>query len=120
MGKGSDEYEKFLQDEAVRLGLKNVVNFVGFVMGQEKYDRLTRLHALMVPSEQENFGMIVPEALICGTPVYASLGTPWQELETEQCGWWRDNSPESIAEVIMDVMSRSNDEILHMGARDVY
>jgi glycosyltransferase involved in cell wall biosynthesis len=117
MGKGSDEYEKFLQDEAVRLGLKNVVNFVGFVMGQEKYDRLTRLHALMVPSEQENFGMIVPEALICGTPVYASLGTPWQELETEQCGWWRDNSPESIAEVIMDVMSRSNDEILHMGAR---
>jgi glycosyltransferase involved in cell wall biosynthesis len=117
MGKGSDEYEKFLQDEAVRLGLKDVVNFVGFVMGQEKYDRLTRLHALMVPSEQENFGMIVPEALICGTPVYASHGTPWQELNTEQCGWWKDNSPETIAEVIVEIISKSNDEILQMGAR---
>lgn len=29
---------------------------------------------------KENFGMIVPEALICGTSVYASLGTPWGEL----------------------------------------
>ncbi len=117
MGKGSDEYEKLLYDEVDRLGLKDVVNFVGFVNGKEKYDRLTRLHALMVPSEQENFGMIVPEALICGTPVYASTGTPWQELNIEGCGWWRDNSPETIAEVIMDMMSRSNDEILHMGAR---
>lgn len=117
MGKGSEEYEQFLKDEVARLGLKDMVNFVGFVNGKEKYDRLTRLHALMVPSEQENFGMIVPEALICGTPVYASLGTPWQELNEHNCGWWRDNSPETIAEVIADIVSRSNDEILQMGAR---
>lgn len=117
MGKGSEEYERFLHDEVARLGLKDVVNFVGFVNGKEKYDRLAQLHALMVPSEQENFGMIVPEALICGTPVYASLGTPWQELNTEQCGWWKDNSPETIAEVIVEIMSKSNNEILQMGAR---
>jgi glycosyltransferase involved in cell wall biosynthesis len=117
MGKGSEEYEQFLRNEVERLSLKEVVHFVGFVNGKEKYDRLSKLHALMVPSEQENFGMIVPEALICGTPVYASLGTPWQELNDEACGWWRDNNPETIAEVITEIHSLSNEEIIQMGAR---
>ena len=71
----------------------------------------------MVPSEQENFGMIVPEALICGTPVYASLGTPWQELNDEACGWWRDNNPETIAEIITEIVSLSNEEIIQKGNR---
>lgn len=115
MGKGSDEYETFLHHEIERLKLQDVVHFVGFVNGQEKYDRLSQLRALMVPSEQENFGMIVPEALICGTPVYASLGTPWEELNTCYCGWWKDNSPETIASVIQEILEKSDDEILQMG-----
>ena len=80
MGKFDKSYEAFLRSEANRLNLENVVTFVGFVTGVEKYERLSQISTLMVPSEQENFGMIVPEALICGTPVYASLGTPWSEL----------------------------------------
>ena len=94
MGKYDDCYEEFLKTEVKRLGLDDCVEFVGFVSGEDKYDRLSRLWALMVPSTQENFGMIVPEALICGTPVYASLGTPWGELNEYQCGWWKDNAPE--------------------------
>ena len=116
MGKGIDEYENYLRDEVERLKLQNVVNFVGFVNGKEKYDRLSQLRALMVPSEQENFGMIVPEALICGTPVYASLGTPWEELNSCRCGWWKDNSPETIANVIQDILAKSDEEILQMGS----
>ena len=117
MGKGSEEYEQFLRNEVERLSLKEAVHFIGFVNGKEKYDRLGKLHALMVPSEQENFGMIVPEALICGTPVYASLGTPWQELNDEACGWWRDNNPETIAEIITEIVSLSNEEIIQKGNR---
>ena len=117
MGKYDDNYEQWLKDEVVRLGLEDNVEFVGFVSGKEKYDRLSRLSALMVPSAQENFGMIVPEALICGTPVYASLGTPWSELNGCRCGWWQDNSAESIASVIRDVLSRTGDELREMGKR---
>ena len=116
MGKGSDDYENYLRKEVDRLHLREVVNFVGFVSGKEKYDRLSQLRALMVPSEQENFGMIVPEALICGTPVYASLGTPWEELNSCHCGWWKDNSPERIANVIQDILAKSDEEILQMGS----
>lgn len=115
MGKFDDRYENWLKSEVVRLRLEDYVNFVGFVTGKEKYDRLSELWCLMVPSAQENFGMIVPEALICGVPVYASLGTPWQDLNTYHCGWWKDNSPNSIAEVMRFVIRMSLNENLEMG-----
>lgn len=117
MGKGDDTYEQFLRDETARLGLSEYVHFVGFVSGNEKYERLSKLWALFVPSAQENFGMIVPESLICGTPVYASTGTPWSELNDFNCGWWKDNSPETISAVIIDLLSKSEDEVVEMGTR---
>lgn len=117
MGKFDERYEDFLKAEVYRLNLGDCVTFVGFVSGQEKYKRLSQLSALMVPSEQENFGMIVPEALICGTPVYASLGTPWSELNEHRCGWWEDNGPETIVKVIKDILSKDDTEIREMGAR---
>lgn len=117
MGKYDDCYEEFLKTEVKRLGLDDCVKFVGFVSGRDKYDRLSRLWALMVPSTQENFGMIVPEALICGTPVYASLGTPWGELNEYQCGWWKDNEPQTIAKVMLEILSISEADAVAMGAR---
>ena len=117
MGKYDDQYEQWLKDEVRRLGLEDCVEFVGVVSGKEKYDRLSKLSVLMVPSTQENFGMIVPEALICGTPVYASLGTPWEELKEWEAGWWLDNSPEIIAKVIQDILSKSDAELRAMGAK---
>lgn len=117
MGKYDDQYEQWLKDEVRRLGLEDCVEFVGFVSGKEKYDRLSKLSALMVPSAQENFGMIVPEALICGTPVYASLGTPWEELKEWKAGWWLDNSPGIIATVVQDILSKSDAELRAMGAK---
>ena len=115
MGKYDDKYEQWLKAEVARLGLEACVEFVGFVSGEEKYGRLARLSALMVPSAQENFGMIVPEALICGTPVYASLGTPWEELNQCDAGWWKDNEPATIAGVIEEILSLSDEQLLAKG-----
>lgn len=115
MGKYDDRYEQWLKNEVKRLGLEESVEFVGFVSGKDKYDRLSKLSALMVPSAQENFGMIVPEALICGTPVYASHGTPWEELNECNAGWWSDNSPETIANVIKEILSLSHNQLLEKG-----
>lgn len=117
MGKYDDRYESWLKEEVKRIGVEANVEFVGFVSGKEKYDRLTKLTALMVPSKQENFGMIVPEALICGTPVYASLGTPWNELNDCHCGWWRDNEPSTIANIICEILKMDESELLAMGRR---
>lgn len=117
IGKGDDAYEQFLRDEAKRLGIVDRVKFLGFLNGREKFEQLARLDALFVPSDMENFGMIIPEALIVGTPVMASLGTPWQALNAERCGWWADASPQSIADVIFELFSLSPEEHKAMGQR---
>ena len=69
------------------------IRFLGFLSGGPKLEMLGSLRALAVPSDFENFGMIVPEALSMGTPVIASLRTPWEELNSRKCGWRVDNSP---------------------------
>lgn len=115
IGKGEARYEQFLKNEVQRLGLSDQVEFFGFLNGFDKYAHLGLVDCLFVPSDMENFGMIIPEALIVGTPVMASLGTPWKALNDEHCGWWTDNSPESIAKVIKSLASMSSDERLAMG-----
>ena len=116
MGTGLPEYESFLKSEVHRLGLKNV-KFLGFVNGQEKYEKLVQLSTLFVPSDFENFGMIVTEALSVGTPVMASLGTPWEELNNQHCGWWCDRTPENIAKVMLQVLDMPSKELEEMGER---
>ena len=116
MGKGDDSCEQFLRNETNRLGLKNV-RFCGFVSGREKYEQLAQLACLFVPSDFENFGMIVTEALSVGTPVMASLGTPWEELNTVGCGWWIDRSPDNIASVMQQVVEMPVAQLLAMGQK---
>jgi len=117
MGKGDESYEEFLRSESKRLNIDSKVEFAGFITGAEKYERLARLSALFVPSDMENFGMIIPEALMVGTPVMASLGTPWKILNDNRCGWWTDNTPDSIAKVIDHIMNLPGETLLEMGAR---
>ncbi|KAA6315803.1 GDP-mannose-dependent alpha-mannosyltransferase [termite gut metagenome] len=114
IGSGNDKYHQFLKDEVVRMKLKNVV-FTGFLSGKEKADAIQSLSYLVVPSDFENFGMIIPEALIRGVPVIASKGTPWEELNTHYCGWWVDNSIDTLTQAIKKAISTSEQERLQMG-----
>lgn len=117
MGKGDVAYEQFLRNEAKRLHLK--VAFHGFVSGRQKYEELAKLSCLFVPSDFENFGMIITEALSVGTPVMASLGTPWADLNTAGCGWWIDRAPECIAQVMREVLSMPTQQLHDMGQKGI-
>lgn len=117
IGDGDSAYKEFLHKEADRLGLAGQVEFKGFINGREKFELLSRLSALFVPSDMENFGMIIPEALLVNTPVMASLGTPWEALNTHGCGWWTEASPESISQVIDQIVGMSPADLKSMGKR---
>lgn len=116
MGKGDEAYEKLLKEEVQRLKLDNVV-FAGFVSGRDKFEKLATLTALFVPSDFENFGMIITEALIMKTPVMASLGTPWKDLNTYHCGWWVSNEVPSLAKTLLQAISLTDKEREDMGIR---
>lgn len=117
MGAGEDTYVSALRERAVQRGVADRIDWVGPVAGREKFERLARLTALVVPSDFENFGMIVPESLIVETPVVASDTTPWQSLERNQCGRWIDRAPANLGTVLDEMVAMPATELRAMGKR---
>jgi len=114
MGVGEESYERELHNLVRKKGLKNVI-FTGFIQGETKFEKLASLTALCVPSDFENFGMIIPEALSAGTPVITSKGTPWQILNERKCGWWINNDITTLSSTIQLAFSKTDIEIAEMG-----
>lgn len=114
IGADDIQYEEFLRKEVERLHLKNI-RFTGFLTGKEKDEAIMSLSYLVVPSDFENFGNIVTEALVRGVPVIASKGMPWKDLEDYHCGWWINNDQDTINRTIMMAYNTSEEDRIRMG-----
>ncbi len=93
------------------------VSFVGEINGPAKYEFLADADIYVLPSDTENFGITVAEALASGTPVIASQGTPWEGLEREKCGRWVPIGVEPLAAALKEMMAMNDAERAAMGAR---
>ena len=102
-GTGSPSYVDFLKSKVQELGLSKQVEFVGEVFEEKKEALFAQSDVALVPSHIENFGIVVAESLAHAVPVIASKGTPWIGLETNRCGLWVDNDPESLATAIRKI-----------------
>ncbi len=102
-GTGTPSYVDFLKLKVQDLGLSKRVEFVGEVFEEKKEALFAQSDVVLVPSHTENFGIVVAESLAHGVPVIASKGTPWIGLETNRCGLWVDNDPESLATAIRKI-----------------
>jgi glycosyltransferase involved in cell wall biosynthesis len=71
-----------------QLDIRETVSYIGPVSEEQKPRQLLEADAFVLPSHSENFGMVVAEALSFGLPVIATVGTPWQSIEAQGCGWW--------------------------------
>ena len=116
IGDGSDSYKKHLFNLVKKLKIKNCT-FNGFLSGKDLEDQIEKWHFLILPSKSENFGMVVVEALLKGVPVIASKGSPWEELVTEECGWWTDNDPVSLSNSMLNAFTISEEERIIMGQK---
>lgn len=114
---GPDEcgYRAELQAECDRLGTSVV--FVGEKHGEELEREYEDCDVLVLPSFTENFGGVVVDALAHGKPVIASRATPWECLDASRCGWWVENSPESLAKTIAAAAKLPWEEQDRMGER---
>ncbi|MDP4269189.1 MAG: glycosyltransferase family 4 protein [Bacteroidota bacterium] len=63
------------------------VNYKGSIDGEKVPDVLQDYHFFIMPSEGENFGHAILEALSCGCPVIISDMTPWKGLIDKNLGW---------------------------------
>jgi len=68
-------------------GIGDRVHFPGMLCGDEKWGAFYAAEAFALPSHQENFGVVVAEALACGTPVLISDKVNiWQDIVADEVG----------------------------------
>jgi glycosyltransferase involved in cell wall biosynthesis len=109
-----EEYYKKLEILIEKLKLTERVKFVGNVRGIDKENLIAESYALILPSVSENFGNVVVESLNQGTPVIASLGTPWAVLEEKNAGLHVSNNPVELGRAIDEVIGLSSNAYSEM------
>jgi glycosyltransferase involved in cell wall biosynthesis len=74
--------------QAVIVGLSNnvQVHYHGACTSEEVAQHIQSAHALLLPSEGENYGHAIVESLSLGRPVIISKNTPWKELAEQKAG----------------------------------
>ena len=91
--------------------------FTGSVEGDLKRGLLGLSDVFVLPSECENFGITIAEALASGCPVITTTNTPWRELDDERCGWWINLEFPILKEQLAKAMRLTDEERLAMGSR---
>ena len=114
-GEGDADYIEALKDKVAEAGLDGMIRFVGGVYGEEKWKMLRDADVLVLPTFSENFGIVVAEALACGTPVITTKGAPWRDLVEWDCGWWIERSVGCLADALRVFLTLTDDERERMG-----
>lgn len=72
---------------AKRLGVGDRIHWPGMLSGDAKWGAFRAAEAFVLPSHQENFGIVVAEALATGTPaLFSRRVNLWREVEEHHAG----------------------------------
>jgi glycosyltransferase involved in cell wall biosynthesis len=105
-GTGDADYSSRMHELSDELGLENNVFFVGHVAGALKISLYQACDLFALPTSQENFGFVFPEALASGTPVITTKGVDiWGELLAGGGSAIVDRTPEAFAAEIKAILT---------------
>ena len=117
VGNGEAEYVHSLEMNVESLGLKDSIRILPPVFGNDK-TRIYQESALFcLPSFSENFGLVIAEAMSCGTPVITTTNCPWDILNETNTGWCIDLSVDNLERAFREALSMSPAELYDMGQR---
>ncbi|MEM1371066.1 MAG: glycosyltransferase [Pseudomonadota bacterium] len=116
VGPSEIGYADDLQRQAVSAGLQRV-HFHQGVYGDAKTQKFVQADIVVLPTLDENFGLVVGEALAAGTPVICTHGAPWADLHQHGCGWWIEHGVSPLQAALKDAMARPRETLKDMGQR---
>jgi glycosyltransferase involved in cell wall biosynthesis len=113
-GAGDASYLRTLQEQAAPLG--DSVRFAGFVEGKEKAALLGEADVFVLPSQHENFGIAVLEALAFGLPVVLTKEVQLSGFVAEHSlGVISGESAEALASAVGEALA---DDVLTARCRE--
>ena len=109
--KSQDSYLKTLQKLSVKK--EKQILWTGMLEGDLKWGALRVADALILPSHQENFGMVIAEALSVGTPVFLTNKVNlWREVVDCCAGIVSDDHQEGILELVHKWSRGEHDQLV--------
>lgn len=116
-GDGDAGYVARLKQLALQRGAGKRIVFTGWLGGKDKVAALQGAAILALPSRQENFGIVVAEALACGVPVLVTEHVNLaREIEASRSGWVTPLERTKLLEAVHEVLQRGDERLLR-GAR---
>jgi len=116
-GPDRDELRPRLEAQARARGIAERIHWPGMLAGEAKWGALRGAQAFILPSHQENFGIVVAEALACGTPVLTTDKVNiWREVEAGGAGLIAADDADGIESLIRRFLVLSPKARAQMGA----
>lgn len=96
---------------AIRLGINHKITWVGMLSGDYKWGAYHAAEAFILPSHQENFGIVVAEAMACGLPVLISDKVNiWREIQADKAGFVVNDDVNGVSQLLTKWFSLSTEE----------
>lgn len=110
--------QKQLVALAQRLRVAKRIHWPGLLTGDAKWGAFRACEAMVLPSHQENFGVVVAEALACGRPALISNQVNvWPQIDEDRCGLIEPDTLEGTRTLLTRWFSLSEAEKSAMGER---
>ncbi|HTQ40762.1 MAG TPA: glycosyltransferase [Pirellulales bacterium] len=106
VGPGESRYVAQLRQLAELLGIAHRVSFIGPLEGRAKWTALAAAQVFALPSYQENFALVVVEALRMGVPTVISRRINiWDDIIRSQGVAICDLTAQSVADMLLPWLS---------------
>lgn len=114
-GPDEREYSKTIRNYISQNKLNSSVSMIDPVYGNQRFSLMSEAELFVLPTTNENFGIVIAESLSCGTPVITTHGAPWDEIEQHNCGWWIPFGENQLIKALKSGMSLSHNDLKSMG-----
>ena len=111
VGNGDTNYIDLLNQLIIKNDLIDQILIRKPVFGKEKVDLFRNASLFVLPTFSENFGIVIAEALASYTPVITTVGAPWEELDSNNCGWWIDIGLSPLQDALEKALSASPEDL---------
>jgi glycosyltransferase involved in cell wall biosynthesis len=108
-------WQKKLRQRAEDLGVATRITWMGMISGALKWGAIRAAEVFVLPSHQENFGIVVAEALAAGVPALLSNKVNiWREVQADGAGIVAEDTLFGTCELLRTYLGMSEKKRLTM------
>ena len=117
VGNGETDYIRALELKIDSLEMSDCIKIHPPVFGDAKTQLYHESALFCLPSYSENFGMVIAEAMSCGTPVITTTNCPWEILNETKTGWCIDLSVDNLEHALREALSMNETDLYEKGRK---